>query len=522
MVASSQPLASAAGLRILDQGGNAADAAVATAAALAVTEPCNTGLGGDCFALYYCADTGRVTAMNSSGRAPAALDLARIKADGFAAGLPILHPHTVTVPGAAAGWCECLERHGTLPLADVLAPAIRLAAEGFPVGPNTAFIWKIGATNQLLKSPGGEQLLVDGRAPIAGQMFLNPGLAHTLEQLADRGREVFYQGEIGESIVAALREAGGVMSESDLAGHRVTWDEPISTVFEGLRVFECPPNGQGLAALMALSILREFDLGDDPYAADRIHFMIEAMRLAFADAHRFIADPAFARLPVAELLSEDYARGRSKSIDPRRANRQASHGAPLGGSDTVYFCAVDQAGNACSFINSNYMSFGTGIVPDGLGFSLQNRGIGFSLDPTHPNALEPGKRPFHTIIPGMITRVADGSLFAPFGVMGGFMQPQGHMQVVVAMARDGVDPQEALDRSRFNLSTGSANSAVVLESGFPEATVRELERRGHDPSVVSGAARIQFGRGQIIRRDPGGVLWGGSDPRADGCAVAQL
>jgi len=525
MVASSQPLASAAGLRILDQGGNAADAAVATAAALAVTEPCNTGLGGDCFALYYCADTGRVTAMNSSGRAPAALDLARIKADGFAAGLPILHPHTVTVPGAAAGWCECLERHGTLPLADVLAPAIRLAAEGFPVGPNTAFIWKIGATNQLLKSPGGEQLLVDGRAPMAGQMFLNPGLAHTLEQLADRGREVFYQGEIGESIVAALREAGGVMSESDLAGHRVTWDEPISTVFEGLRVFECPPNGQGLAALMALSILREFDLGDDPYAADRIHFMIEAMRLAFADARWYVSDPDFGSAPLAELLSEEYAATRRPLIQRDRATISPARGNPIAGSDTVYLCSADERGNACSFINSNYMPFGTGLVPDGFGFALQNRGHNFSLDPAHPNALAPGKRPYHTIIPGMLTHESDGSLYGPFGVMGGFMQPQGQLQLVVALADDEVDPQAALDRSRFQIygieATPESDSAgaIGLETGVPQATLDALSKLGHSVRRADGWDRVAFGRGQIILREANGVWIAGSDPRADGCAM---
>jgi gamma-glutamyltranspeptidase/glutathione hydrolase len=404
-------------------------------------------------------------------------------------------------------------------LAEVLTPAILLAEEGFPVGPNTAFIWAIGAMRQLSKAPGGDELMIDDRAPRAGEVFRNPGLARTLTRVAERGKVGFYEGEIAEAIVSVLRAQGGVMSIADLADHTSSWDSPVSTTYRGLRVWECPPNGQGLAALIALNLIDGFDFDENALGPERIHLMIEAMRLAFADAHRHIADPSFSAVPVEALLSTAYADERRRAIDPQHANPHASHGEAIGGTDTVYFATADAAGNACSFINSNFMSFGTGIVPKGWGFPLQNRGFGFSLDGNHPNSLAPRKRPYHTIIPGLLTREADGSLYGPFGVMGGFMQPQGHVQVVVGMAVDGLDPQAALDRSRFNLVDGTPASPVALESGLPEATVRELERRGHDVRLVAGWGRIQFGRGQIIRRDPSGVLWGGSDPRADGCAM---
>ncbi|MGH0036758.1 MAG: gamma-glutamyltransferase family protein [Myxococcota bacterium] len=521
LVATSQPLATAAGLRILRQGGNAADAAVAAAAALNVTEPCNTGIGGDCFALYYDAGSGAVSALNGSGRSPAQLDLERLEREGFAGALPRAHPHTVTVPGACAGWSDLLERHGRRTLAEVLEPAIELADEGFPVGPNTAFLWSVGARHQLAKAPGGHELTIDGRAPRAGEIFRNPGLARTFRRIAAEGPGAFYRGEIAEAIVAVLREHGGAMDTSDLEQHHSTWDEPISTEYAGLRVWECPPNGQGLVALLALNLLRGFDLGALPERGpERAHLMIEAMRLAFADGRRFVADPSRAGVPVEELLSEDYAERRRAQIDPTRARPEAMPGDPIGGSDTVYLCTTDAAGNACSFINSNYMAFGTGIVPSGWGFTLQNRGMGFSLEPDHPNALAPRKRPYHTIIPGLATRADGGGLYGPFGVMGGFMQPQGHVQVVVAMADDGADPQVALDRPRFNLVDGTPDSAVAVEQGWPADTLAELERRGHDLRRVDGWGRVQFGRGQIIRRDPSGTLWGGSDPRADGCAMA--
>ena len=519
MVASSQPLATAAGLSVLRAGGNAADAAVATAAALNVTEPVMTGIGGDCFALYYDAITGDVSALNGSGRSPAALDLARIERDGFSAELPRFHAHTITVPGACAGWCDMIERHGTLDMPGVLAPAIELAETGYPVAPITAELWKV-ALWQLDASPGGAALTIDGRAPRAGEVFRNPALARTLRIVAEQGKDGFYRGEIAAAIEAVVRERGGALSARDLDEHASSWDEPIALDYRGLRVWECPPNGQGIAALLALGILRGFDLdGQDPLGAERLHLLIEAMRLAFADARAYVADPAAGDMPAEALLSESYLAERRKLLDPSRSTADVARGRPFAGSDTVYLCTVDGAGNACSFINSNYMFFGTGIVPAGFGFTLQNRGFGFSLDPGHPNALAPRKRPYHTIIPGMLTRVEDGSLYAPFGVMGGFTQPQGHLQVVTAMADDGADPQAALDRARFQLSEGEPAGVVELESDIPDETIRALEARGHSTSVKSGLARVGFGRGQIIRRDANGTLWGGSDPRADGCAM---
>ncbi len=520
MVATSQPLASQAGLEVLMQGGNAADAAVAAAAALNVTEPTSTGLGGDCFALFYDARTRTVSALNGSGRAPALLTLDLLRQQGFERELPPFHAHTITVPGACAGWCDLIERHGRLPMTEVLAPAIRLAEEGFPVAPLTAYFWQRGVERQLRRAPGGEALMVDGRAPRAGEVFRNPALARTLRLIAEGGKDAFYKGEIAERIAAAVQKAGGVMTVDDLAAHTSTWEQPISTVYHGVRLYECPPNGQGLAALMALNILKQVDLPPDPLSAERLHLLIEALRLAFADVRWYVADPAFFAAPLDVLLSEDHARRRAQMINPAQAMPTPTHWMPVKGSDTVYLSVVDGEGNACSFINSNYMGFGTGIVPQGTGFSLQNRGHGFSLDPSHPNALAPGKRPYHTIIPAMATREEDGSLYACFGVMGGFMQPQGHVQVMLALVTDGLDPQAALDRPRLCLEDGTAGSVVALEEGIPVPTMARLAEMGHAVRPVSGYARAIFGRGQIITRDPlSGVLCGGSDPRADGCAV---
>lgn len=520
MVASSQPLATLAGLRLLREGGNAADAAIATAAALNVTEPGSTGIGGDCFGLFYDSASREVTALNGSGRAPARLDLDRLRDVGYGSGVPEFDAHTVTVPGACAGWSDMLDRHGRRSLAEALAPAIELAEEGFPVAPMTAGLWRGAVTRQLSSCAGAAELLIDGRAPMAGEIFRNPTLGRTFRAVAEGGADAFYRGEIARAIAALVKEHGGVMEESDLAAHRSTWVDPISTEYRGHRIWECPPNGQGLAALLALNLVSGFDLeGQDPLGPDRLHVLIEAMRLAFADARWYVSDPEMSRIPIAELLSQAYADVRRKEIDLRRANPDALRGTPFASSDTVQFACVDGDGNACSFINSNYMGFGTGLVPQGFGFTLQNRGHNFSLDPEHPNVVAPGKRPYHTIIPGLITR-ADGSLFGPFGVMGGFTQPQGHLQVVVAMLDDDADPQAAVDRPRFNISDGTAGGIVGIEDEVPGETVAELERRGHRLDVARGWQRIAFGRGQIIRRESDGVLWGGSDPRADGCAVS--
>ncbi len=524
MVATSQPLAVAAGLEILRDGGNAASAAVAVAAALNVTEPTSTGIGGDCFALYYNVQTWQVTALNGSGRAPAALTLERLQKEGLGT-LPPMHPYTVTVPGACAGWDDLNTRHGSLPLAEVLAPAIRLAEEGFPVAPITAHFWARGASRQLASAPNGHELTIDGRAPRAGEIFRNPGLARTLRTVAEGGKRAFYEGQIAEGIAAVLQQAGGCLTMADLAAHASTWETPISTTYRGYRVWECPPNGQGLAALLALNILEGFNLAaHDPLYMHRLHLEIEAMRLAFADARQFVADPATHPAPLTELLSKAYAAERRALIKLNQATVDQVHGSPIASSDTVYLTVVDEQGNACSFINSNYMGFGTGIVPEGWGFTLQNRGHNFSLDPAHPNTLAPGKRPYHTIIPALITKPGEGGdecLFASYGVMGGFMQPQGHMQVAVALIDDQLDPQAALDRPRFCITDGTAGGRVALEEGISQRTVEALARRGHDVISVSGHGRAVFGRGQIIVRDAdSGALWGGSDPRADGCAMS--
>lgn len=533
IVATSQPLATAAGVEVLSKGGNAADAAVAAAAALNVTEPTSTGIGGDMFALYFDAQTKQVTALNGSGRAPSALTLERLKREGLLAdSLPFYHPHTVTVPGACAGWCDLIQKHGSLSMSDILAPAIRLADEGFPVAPITAHFWARGADRQLKSALNGHEMTIDGRAPKAGEIFRNKGLVKTFKLVAEQGAVGFYQGAVAESIVAVIKEAGGCMSAQDLASHVSTWESPISVDYRGLRVYECPPNGQGITALIALNILEGFDLAAmDLLSPEKMHLMIEAMRLAFADSKWYVSDPAFVKIPMKELLSKEYASERRKLIDLKRATIDPQRGSPVNASGTVYLSVVDGMGNACSFINSNYMGFGTGIVPKGWGFTLQNRGHNFSLDPNHPNVLAPNKRPYHTIIPAMVTRlpspkrrggggeVEGETLYASYGVMGGFMQPQGHMQVLSALHDAGLDPQSALDLPRFCLDAESAGGKVDIEEGMPIETVNTLREMGHPLNEVSGYERAVFGRGQVILRDhETGVLCGGSDPRADGYA----
>ncbi|MBV6451120.1 MAG: Glutathione hydrolase-like YwrD proenzyme [Anaerolineales bacterium] len=546
IVATSQPLATAAGLEILAKGGNAADAAVAASATLNVTEPAFSGIGGDMFALYFSADTKRVTALNGSGRAPSALTLDRLKRDGFASSIPTFHAHAVTVPGACAGWFDLIQKHGSLSMTEILAPAIRLAEEGFPVAPITSHFWQRGVERQLKSAPNGHELTIGGRGPNAGEIFRNLGLARTFKTIAAGGSSAFYQGEIAESIVSVLNEAGGCLSLDDLASHTSTWEEPISVDYRGYRVYECPPNGQGITALIALNILEGFDLSESkPLSVERLHLMIESLRLAFADARWYVSDPAFSNIPIQELLSKSYAAERRKLINTQHAERNISRGTPVNSSDTVYLSVVDKFGNACSFINSNYMGFGTGIVPKGWGFTLQNRGHNFSLDPNRPNALAPRKRPYHTIIPAMVTKLTaksaksatnlknlsdlselrgsnndiDESLYASYGVMGGFMQPQGHVQVLSALVDDGLDPQAALDRPRFCIDAEESGGRVAIEEGMSQETFTGLEKLGHPVYSVSGYERALFGRGQVILRDEFGVLCGGSDPRADGCAM---
>lgn len=524
MVATSQPLAAMAGLRTLLAGGNAADAAVATAAALAVVEPMSTGVGGDAFALFYDAKAKQVTALNGSGRAPADLTLDDLRRAGLAE-IPLDSAHSVTVPGTVAAWADLLARHGRMALADVLRPAIDYAAYGYPVSEVIAAAWQRSEA-KLRRRPSGQELLPGGRAPAAGEVVRLPELARTLQIIAEGGAEAFYGGELAQRIAAFLQAQGGRLSTVDLAAHRSTWDQPISIDYRGLTVWECPPNGQGLAALMALGILEGFDLAAAG-EADRWHWLIESMRLAFADARQWVADPAFVDLPLDTLLSPAYLAGRRRLIDPRRANPDPRSGVPLATpwaphpaprSDTVYLTAVDGEGNACSFINSLYYGFGSGLVVPGTGIALQNRGALFSLDPGHPNRLEPGKRPYHTIIPAMVTQ--NNELWASYGVMGGFMQPQGHVQVLVNLVDLGMSPQEALDERRFCLLNGEPAGRVAVEADAGEALITELRRRGHDVAPVSGLERLVFGAGQVIRRNAAtGVLIAGSEPRRDGCAV---
>ncbi len=512
MIAASNPLAAQAGLHILRQGGTAADAAIAAAAVINVTDPASTGIGGDCFALYYDAKTGQISALNGSGRAPSNLTLADVTPENGE--IPPRSPHAVTVPGAVMGWEDLLKRHGRMTLKEVMQDAIFYAKNGYPSAPVFNSLWQ--RTEAFLRSSPHTEEYVP--APKIGELKKLSGLARTFEQIAEGGSAAFYQGEPARAIVETLQALGGKMTLDDLARHTSTWDTPISTDYRGIQVYECPPNGQGMTALMAMNIVEGWGLADLPFdAPERLHFMVEAMRLAFADARQYISDPAHSTQNLSFLLDKNYAAERRKKFSPERAMQPPSYGVPLPSSDTIYLCVVDGEGNGCSFINSLYMGWGTGIVAKGTGVFLQNRGANFSLDPAHPNALAPNKRPYHTIIPGLATR--DGELWATFGVMGGFMQPQGHLQVISAMVDDGLNPQEALDRPRFCLVDGRGDSVLALEEGIPVKTMARLAELGHSVQPVSGLGRLVFGSGQIIRRE-NGVLMGGSDPRKDGLVAA--
>ncbi|MBM3291058.1 gamma-glutamyltransferase [Candidatus Bathyarchaeota archaeon] len=518
VVASSQPLASEAGMRILQRGGNAADAAVAAAAALNVTEPCSTGIGGDCFCLFFNNHTKKVHGLNGSGRAPAELTIGKLNELGIKDKMPTLSVHTITVPGACAGWIDTLENFGTMSIKEVLIPAIELAENGFPVAPMTARAWAAGVS-RLKSGPNAKEMLIDDRAPLEGELMKNLTLGETLRQVALYGKAGYYKGRIAEEIVKIIQTKGGFMTLDDLKQHSSSIVEPISTNYRGYEIFETPPNGQGITALIALNIVEEYNISELSFdSVERLHILIEAMRLAFADSRWYVADPEKVKVPVKELLSKNYSSARRKLINLQRANLDFKKGASITSSDTVYFCVVDGDGNACSFINSNYNGFGTGLIPKGCGFTLQNRGANFSLDPDHPNALAPRKRPYHTIIPGLAMK--DGELFAPFGVMGGFMQPQGHLQVISNLIDYKMNPQQALDAPRFCIGDGTAGGKVSIEGGYKIETMALLARMGHEIIPVAGFGG-GFGRGQIITRHPKtGILCGGSDPRADGLAIA--
>jgi gamma-glutamyltranspeptidase/glutathione hydrolase len=514
MAASSHPLASRSGVRILEQGGNAVDAAVAMAAVLSVVEPYSVGIGGDCFALLALEGGSRFVGLNASGRAPAGAGIEALAAQGLER-MPEHGGAPVTVPGALAGWAELAEAHGSLGLDTLLAPAIAYAQDGFPVSEVIAGEW--AQARELLRATpeAAAAYLVGGQPPAPGQMFTNPGLARTYRLIAEQGPGVFYQGELGRAVAACAREHGGWLSEDDLAAHRNQWVEPLAAGYRGWRVLELPPNGQGVTALQILSILEGYDLAAlEPDGADKLHLLAEAIKIAFEDRDRYITDPEFAAAPEERLLSPAYAGRCRERIQPGRA-LEPGHAAPsLAGSDTVYLAAGDEQGNAASFISSIFTPFGSGLVAPGTGILLHNRGCSFSLDPAHANCLEPGKRPLHTIIPGLLLK--DGRLAAAFGVMGGDMQPQGHAQFLINLIDHGLNPQQALDAPRLRCMGGKT---VYLEEGLPEAAAKELERRGHHVDRA-GYPVNQVGGGQAVWRDQEQGVWlGASDRRKDGCAL---
>ena len=513
MVASSQPLASQAGLDVLKRGGNAVDAAIAMAAMLNVTEPMMTGIGGDAFMLVYWSKTGELKGLNASGRAPRALDLDYFAKRGVTQ-MPIFGMESITVPGAFDGWVNLLEKYGTRKLAELLAPAIEYADNGFPVMEKTASDWSEEVAKLKQTAAAAANYLPDGRAPRAGEIFRQKNLANTFRILARGGRDAFYKGEIAQAIADYCRKNGGFITLDDLARQKSDWVEPISTTYRGYTVYECPPNGQGLTALLALNILEGIDL---PALKSKLgqyeHTMIEAIKLAFVDRNRYIADPAFSKVPVAQLLSKQYAAARRALIDPDKAMESPVPGVvAMSNGDTTYFTVVDKDRNAVSFINSVFESFGSGIVAGDTGIVLQDRGAGFSLDPKHPNRLEPGKRPFHTIIPAMVFK--DGKLFMSFGVMGGAMQPQGHVQVLTNLIDLGMGLQQAIDAPRFRYVGGNR---VLIEDEMPGAVIKRLLEKGH---ARADHLNESFGGGQAIMIDPAnGTLMGGSDPRKDGQAL---
>ncbi len=519
MVGASNPLAAQAGLNILRQGGNAADAAIATSAVMNVTEPGACGIGGDCFALFFDAKTKKVTALNGSGRAPQSLSLETTQELGWKKMNPY-HAHAVTVPGAVRGWHDLLARHGTMSLSDVLVDAIHYAGDGFPTAPVFGLRWERSSAF-LHNAVNAEDYLPNGVTPKAGQVIRLPGLANTLRAIAEGGPDAYYEGHVASAIVSTLQEQGGVMTREDLKNHHSTWDKPISTDYHGVTVYECPPNGQGLTALIALNIASNFDLKSLSWdSPQRMHLMVESMRLAWADAHQYIADMSKSQVPLATLLSKDYAAGRAAQIGTYYTmDPPPTHGEIPGGSDTIYLSVVDGEGNACSFIKSLYMGFGVGIVAKGTGVWLQNRGAGFTLQPGHANCLAPSKRPYHTIIPGLALK--SGELWASFGVMGGFMQPQGHFQVISALVDDNLNPQEALNRPRWQIQNGEPGGNLLIEEGTPFKTMAALAERGQRIQPEAGLGRGNFGRGQIIRYDAyAGVMHGGSEPRSDGQIAA--
>lgn len=512
VVATSQPLAAQAGLSILQQGGNAVDAALATAITLTVVEPTSNGIGGDAFALVW--DGQQLHGLNGSGRAPAKLQAAELRAQGYIE-MPVDGWLPVTVPGGPAAWGDLHQRFGRLPLEEIMAPAIAYAAQGYGVSPIVARNWSHAAERFLPQrdqavSGWAKIFAPAGQAPQAGERWASPDHAATLRTLAARGVRDFYEGALAEKIVAWSKATGGLFQADDLAAHHSEWVQPIKTGYHGYEVWEIPPNGQGLTALIALAILEGTTLVNQPHGSvDSYHLQIEAMKLAFADAARYIADPEKVEVPITGLLDPAYIAARRALIGPQARLPEAGRPPHSG---TVYLCTADRDGMMVSYIQSNYDGFGSGIVVPGTGIALHNRGNCFSLELGHPNEAMGGKRPYHTIIPSFLTH--QGQPVGPFGVMGGFMQPQGHTQVVTGTVDYGLNPQAALDAPRWRVNGGLG---VSVEPGTPEHVLNGLAMRGH--KIQFSHERGEFGRGQIIWRLDEGVYVAGSDMRGDGLAA---
>ncbi|WP_120246528.1 gamma-glutamyltransferase [Halopiger aswanensis] len=511
IVSTSQPLAASVGIEILRDGGNAFDAAVATAATLNVVEPTSTGLGGDVFALYRTAED-EIGAMRACGGAPSDATIETVReavGGGKDATMPKTGPHTVTVPGTARGWEATVKRLGTLDLSTLLAPAIRYAINGYPVSEVVSSQWVHG--EELFKSEHArEAYLFDGEAPDTGQYIKLPELGATLQRIAEAGADVVYEGEIAEKIANAVQAEGGVMTVEDLASFEVEWPDPVSTTYNGATVYELPPNNQGLIALEALNIAEEIDAGGYEYdSAERVHYFAEATKLAFHDGHQYITDPSFEDHPP--IGSKSWARERAAEVGSE-ANHDVSFGVPEANAedaDTVLLTVADRDGNIVSYINSRFAGFGSGIVAGDTGIALQNRGCSFSLDSDHPNSLEPGKRPFHTLIPGIVRFDEDD--WGAFGVMGGYMQPQGHVQLISNLVDYDMPLQRALDEPRWRYRE---DGHLALEPHFDDDVAAKLVRKGHKVRTLNAG---MFGGAQIARNN-GGILSGATEPRKDGNA----
>jgi gamma-glutamyltranspeptidase/glutathione hydrolase len=518
IAASEHPLASQAGVSILARGGHAVDAAIAANAAMGVVAPMMNGIGGDLFALVYDAASDALHGINGSGWSPAALTIERLAETG-AVSMPQTGIHSVTIPGAVAAWAKLHGRFGRLPFADLLAPAARMAEEGFPVPEITAAEWDGGGPLVRADQEAARIYLPAGRAPRAGEIFRNPDLASAYRRIASEGAAAFYRGDLAARIVHCSESHAGTLTAADLEEYEAEWVAPLSTTYRGWTIYELPPNGQGIAALMMLNLLEPLPIGSLGHnSADALHAIVEAKKLAYADMARHVADPAFHTVPGTALLSKAYAARRGRDIDPERANPEVAPGIlPTGGGDTTYLSVVDREGNIVSLIQSNFGSFGSGLVPPGAGFVLQSRGGLFALDAAHPNALAPRKRPLHTIIPGFMAR---GDIRVAFGIMGGWNQSQAHAQFVCNVVDHGLNIQAALDAARVTKLTFTGCD-VVAESRVPSSVRDELTRRGHEIEV-QGAFSSLVGGGQSVMRDyTTGVNYGASDPRKDGAAIPE-